>query len=211
MIVFYHALEVKVKRSTPMSRSNSVVCLFLSYSWLTIAWKIGELQWHGNVFYKLVLKCQVRTNFFIVNHTSKFFLVCAIHPIPGSITFNWTTHMSNKADNHSLMKTVPVYVDILLSLPMFFRLYLICRVMLLHSKLFTGLLCSSVNVIILWGHLDASSRSIGAFNRIKFNTRFVVKTLMTICPGTVLLVFILSLFIIASWILRACERYKTNS
>ena len=55
--------------------------------------------------------------------------------------------------------------------------------------------------------LDASSRSIGAFNRIKFNTRFVLKTLMTICPGTVLLVFILSLFIIASWTLRACERY----
>ena len=114
--------------------------------------------------------------------------------------------MSNKADNHSIMKTVPVYVDILLSLPMFFRLYLICRVMLLHSKLFTGLLRSSVNLITLRGNLDASSRSIGAFNRIKFNTRFVVKTLMTICPGTVLLVFILSLFIIASWILRACER-----
>ena len=36
-----------------------------------------------------------------------------------------------------------------------FRLYLICRVMLLHSKLFT----------------DASSRSIGALNRINFNTR----------------------------------------
>jgi hypothetical protein len=30
---------------------------------------------------------------------------------------------------------------------------------------------------------------------------------MTICPGTVLLVFVLSLFIIASWTLRACERY----
>jgi hypothetical protein len=56
--------------------------------------------------------------------------------------------------------------------------------------------------------IDASSRSIGAFNRIKFNTRFVLKTLMTICPGTVLLVFILSLFIIASWTLRACERYE---
>jgi hypothetical protein len=57
---------------------------------------------------------------------------------------------------------------------------------------------------------DASSRSIGAFNRIKFNTRFVLKTLMTICPGTVLLVFILSLFIIASWTLRACERYRNS-
>ena len=64
------------------------------------------------------------------------------------------------------------------------------RVMLLHSRLFT----------------DASSRSIGALNRINFNTRFVLKTLMTICPGTVLLVVMLSLWIVASWSLRACER-----
>ena len=64
------------------------------------------------------------------------------------------------------------------------------RVMLLHSKLFT----------------DASSRSIGALNRINFNTRFVLKTLMTICPGTVLLVFMVTLWIIASWTLRQCER-----
>jgi hypothetical protein len=62
---------------------------------------------------------------------------------------------------------------------------------LLISKLFT----------------DASSRSIGALNRINFNTRFVLKTLMTICPGTVLLVFMVSLWIIASWTLRQCERY----
>ena len=82
-------------------------------------------------------------------------------------------------------------MDLLLSLPMFLRLYLICRVMLLHSRLFT----------------DASSRSIGALNRISFNTRFVLKTLMTICPGTVLLVVMLSMWIIASWTLRACERF----
>jgi hypothetical protein len=73
------------------------------------------------------------------NYFSCGILVCAIHPIPGSITFDWTTHMSNKADYHSQIKTARVHVDILLSLPMFFRLYLICRVMLLHSKLFTGL------------------------------------------------------------------------
>jgi len=42
--------------------------------------------------------------------------------------------------------------------------------------------------------------------RINFNTRFVLKTLMTICPGTVLLVFMVSLWIIASWTLRQCER-----
>ncbi len=62
--------------------------------------------------------------------------------------------------------------------------------MLLHSKLFT----------------DASSRSIGALNRINFNTRFVLKTLMTICPGTCLMVFLVTLWIIGSWTMRLCER-----
>jgi potassium intermediate/small conductance calcium-activated channel subfamily N member 3 len=113
-------------------------------------------------------------------------VICFIHPIPGDFKFYWTTKATTAPDE----KTALVPIDLILSLPMFLRLYLIFRSMLLHSKLFT----------------DASSRSIGALNRINFNTRFVLKTLMTICPGTVLLVFILSLFIIASWMLRACER-----
>ncbi|KAL1270203.1 hypothetical protein QQF64_032492 [Cirrhinus molitorella] len=114
-------------------------------------------------------------------------LVCAIHPIPGQYVFTWTarlafTYMPSVADAD---------VDIILSIPMFLRLYLIGRVMLLHSKLFT----------------DASSRSIGALNKINFNTRFVMKTLMTICPGTVLLVFSISSWIIAAWTVHVCERY----
>nr|XP_043887102.1 small conductance calcium-activated potassium channel protein 1a isoform X2 [Solea senegalensis] len=114
-------------------------------------------------------------------------LVCAIHPIPGQYVFTWTarlafTYTPSVADAD---------VDIILSIPMFVRLYLIGRVMLLHSKLFT----------------DASSRSIGALNKINFNTRFVMKTLMTICPGTVLLVFSISSWIIAAWTVRVCERY----
>ena len=80
-------------------------------------------------------------------------MVCAVHPFPGQFYFLWTTKLSNhggKIGQHY------VPVDVALSLPMFFRLYLICRVMLLHSKLFTA----------------ASSRSIGALTRINFNTRF---------------------------------------
>ncbi|XP_034239813.1 small conductance calcium-activated potassium channel protein isoform X2 [Thrips palmi] len=115
-------------------------------------------------------------------------VICAVHPIPGQYYFLWTTKLANKGGDIG-SKWVPY--DVTLSLPMFLRLYLICRVMLLHSKLFT----------------DASSRSIGALNRINFNTRFVIKTLMTICPGTVLLVFMVSLWIIASWTLRQCERF----
>ncbi|XP_062410490.1 small conductance calcium-activated potassium channel protein 2 [Sardina pilchardus] len=117
-------------------------------------------------------------------------LVCAIHPIPGNYTFTWTARL---AFSYAPSKA-NADVDIILSIPMFLRLYLIARVMLLHSKLFT----------------DASSRSIGALNKINFNTRFVMKTLMTICPGTVLLVFTISLWIIAAWTVRACERYHDS-
>uniref|UniRef100_A0A8C5DDW7 Small conductance calcium-activated potassium channel protein 2-like n=1 Tax=Gouania willdenowi TaxID=441366 RepID=A0A8C5DDW7_GOUWI len=113
-------------------------------------------------------------------------LVCAIHPIPGQYVFTWTTQL-----NFSYTSETDADVDIFLSVPMFLRLYLIGRVMLLHSKLFT----------------DASSRSIGALNKINFDTRFVMKTLMTICPGTVLLVFSVTCWIIAAWTVRVCERY----
>ncbi|XP_038633437.1 small conductance calcium-activated potassium channel protein 2-like isoform X5 [Scyliorhinus canicula] len=114
-------------------------------------------------------------------------LVCAIHPIPGQYIFTWTARLAFTYAT----SMANADVDIILSIPMFLRLYLIARVMLLHSKLFT----------------DASSRSIGALNKINFNTRFVMKTLMTICPGTVLLVFSISSWIIAAWTVRVCERY----
>ncbi|MFT7812475.1 small conductance calcium-activated potassium channel protein 2-like [Arapaima gigas] len=114
-------------------------------------------------------------------------LVSAVHPVPGDFTFHWRARLAFSYAP-SLAKAD---VDMVLSVPMFLRLYLIARVMLLHSKLFT----------------DASSRSIGALNKVHFNTRFVMKTLMTICPGTVLLVFSISLWIIAAWTVRVCERY----
>ncbi|XP_041791263.1 small conductance calcium-activated potassium channel protein 1b [Chelmon rostratus] len=114
-------------------------------------------------------------------------LICAIHPIPGQYVFTWTARLAFSYT----ASVADADVDIILSVPMFMRLYLIGRVMLLHSKLFT----------------DASSRSIGALNKISFDTRFVMKTLMTICPGTVLLVFSVSCWIIAAWTVRVCERY----
>lgn len=114
-------------------------------------------------------------------------IICIIHPYPSEQYFTWTTRLNNHGGR---LVSTQVPLDVVLSLPMFFRLYLICRVMLLHSKLFT----------------DASSRSIGALNRISFDTRFVLKTLMTICPGTVLMVFMVSIWMIASWAMRLCER-----
>uniref|UniRef100_A0A8C9RD66 Potassium intermediate/small conductance calcium-activated channel, subfamily N, member 1a n=1 Tax=Scleropages formosus TaxID=113540 RepID=A0A8C9RD66_SCLFO len=114
-------------------------------------------------------------------------LVCAVHPIPGRYVFTWSARLAFTY----APSLVVADVDLVLSIPMFLRLYLIARVMLLHSKLLT----------------DASSRSIGALNKISFNTRFIMKTLMTICPGTVLLIFSVSSWILAAWTVRVCERY----
>lgn len=113
--------------------------------------------------------------------------ICIIHPIPGN--FKIERVVQPVSSDEELKADVPI--DLFLSLPMFFRLYLLGRSMLLHSAIFT----------------NVSSRSIGALNRIDFNMRFVIKTLMTMYPGAVLIVFSLTIFLISSWTLRLCERF----
>jgi len=116
--------------------------------------------------------------------------VCSICPLPFDLSFSWTTVHADGVT----VTTTNVPMDVMLSIPMFFRLYWLCRVMLLHSRLFT----------------DASSRSIAGLNRVTFNARFILKTLMTLCPGTMLMVFTASLWVMAAWILRLCERHHVG-
>ncbi|XP_042290492.1 small conductance calcium-activated potassium channel protein 1-like [Thunnus maccoyii] len=108
----------------------------------------------------------------------------AIHPYPVGLLAYFQQTMTRP----SLSETE---LEIILALPMFLRLYLLGRAMMLHSRLFT----------------DTASRSIGALNKIHFNTRFVGKTLMTTYPGTVLMIFSVSLWIVAAWGLHVCERH----
>lgn len=114
-------------------------------------------------------------------------LIYAIHPIPGRYDFNWTTFNADTGD----VSTVTVPVDVIFSIPMFLRLFLLCRVIMLNSKLFT----------------DASSQSLGALNRIHFNFKFIFKSMMTLYPEYVLTVLMVSGCLMASWLLRACEMY----
>ncbi|XP_069915623.1 small conductance calcium-activated potassium channel protein 1 isoform X1 [Oryctolagus cuniculus] len=109
--------------------------------------------------------------------------VCAVHPPPGHSRLRWAARLA--------LSRAEADVDALLSVPMFLRLYLLGRVLLLHSRAFT----------------DASGRSLGALGKVTFNARFVLKTLMTLCPGTVLLVCSVSSWVIAAWTVRVCERY----
>ncbi|XP_056398526.1 intermediate conductance calcium-activated potassium channel protein 4 [Hyla sarda] len=106
-------------------------------------------------------------------------LVCAIHPFP------YEQQCEGKLSMVSLSQ-----VDIFLSILMFLRVYLLPRTVLLHSRML----------------VDASYRSIGALNKIKFQYQFVIKILMNTCPGRVLLILTISLWIVSSWILSVCER-----
>ncbi|XP_041738774.1 small conductance calcium-activated potassium channel protein 2-like [Coregonus clupeaformis] len=108
--------------------------------------------------------------------------VAAVHPFPVGLPLSW------KAMSPTLSESE---LEIVLALPMFLRLYLLGRALMLHSRLYT----------------DTASRSIGALNKIHFNSRFVVKTLMTIYPGTVLMIFSVSLWLVAAWGLHVCERH----
>ena len=56
-------------------------------------------------------------------------LVCSIHPVPGSFYFTWRMEHANDGT----VTTALVPVDLILSLPMFLRLYLVCRGTTSHS------------------------------------------------------------------------------
>uniref|UniRef100_A0A8R1HLS8 CaMBD domain-containing protein n=1 Tax=Caenorhabditis japonica TaxID=281687 RepID=A0A8R1HLS8_CAEJA len=116
--------------------------------------------------------------------------VCMICPFP-EIFSNGLMKMPYINADTRQVKMIDVPVDVLLSVPMFLRSYLVCRFMVLHSKQFQ----------------DAATRSIAALNRISMDFRFVIKTMMADHPLRVLIVFTLSYWICMSWMFTQCERY----
>ncbi|CAF2781638.1 unnamed protein product [Rotaria sp. Silwood2] len=111
-----------------------------------------------------------------------------------SIVFNLTTisttiqSLSSTTNTTDLAKSY-VPIDVVLSLPMFFRLYLICRLIMLRSPLVR----------------DASSQSLGYLNRVSFTFPFIIKAYIQQQPALCLTTFCISAFFIASWAMRACD------
>ncbi|XP_073341957.1 intermediate conductance calcium-activated potassium channel protein 4 [Pagrus major] len=120
-------------------------------------------------------------------------LVCVIHPVGTywevGLHVNSSSSVQPCVSNHH-GEALMVDIELLLSMMMFLRLYLVHRTILLHSKVL----------------LSASYRSIGSLNNINFTFRFVLKVLMNKYPGRTLLVFILCFWLTASWMLTLCER-----
>ncbi|XP_053183517.1 intermediate conductance calcium-activated potassium channel protein 4, partial [Scomber japonicus] len=119
-------------------------------------------------------------------------LVCAIHPVGNYWVVGLPFNSSSSAplSDSSHYSIFPMDIELLLSVLMFLRLYLVHRAVLLHSKVL----------------LSASYRSIGSLNNINFTFRFVLKVLMNKYPGRTLLAFILLFWLTASWMLTLCER-----
>ncbi|XP_004388835.1 intermediate conductance calcium-activated potassium channel protein 4 [Trichechus manatus latirostris] len=85
--------------------------------------------------------------------------------------------------------------EALLSMAMLLRLYLVPRAVFLRS----GVL------------LNASYRSIGALNQVRFRYWFVAKLYMNTHPGRLLLGLTLGLWLTTAWVLSVAERQAVNT
>ncbi|KRX95172.1 Small conductance calcium-activated potassium channel protein, partial [Trichinella pseudospiralis] len=159
LILMYHATEVKVSTILILVNDSDAQDWRVAVTWQRVAQATLEL------------------------------VVCAVCPIPGSVSIPWS--VLDKTHRKLLVTQVPL--DTVLSMPMFFRFYLICRFMALRSRQFR----------------DAATRSIAALNHISVNFTFVLKTLMHENPLRVLIIFTVFFWIIMAWILRQCEQFDT--
>lgn len=115
--------------------------------------------------------------------------VCGLHPVP-------VRSMQCALGSGSLRTATQSWPGFLdrgeapLSLAMLLRLYLVPRAVLLRS----GVL------------LNASYRSIGALNQVRFRHWFVAKLYMNTHPGRLLLCLTLGLWLTTAWVLSVAER-----
>lgn len=119
-------------------------------------------------------------------------LVCGVHPVPLR-----SPHCA-LAGEATDAQPWPGFLgegEALLSLAMLLRLYLVPRAVLLRS----GVL------------LNASYRSIGALNQVRFRHWFVAKLYMNTHPGRLLLGLTLGLWLTTAWVLSVAERQAVNA
>ncbi|XP_029411356.1 intermediate conductance calcium-activated potassium channel protein 4 isoform X2 [Nannospalax galili] len=121
-------------------------------------------------------------------------MVCGLHPVPMRSPQCALAREAQDADTQPW----PCFLgegEALLSLAMLLRLYLVPRAVLLRS----GVL------------LNASYRSIGALNQVRFRHWFVAKLYMNTHPGRLLLGLTLGLWVTTAWVLSVAERQTVNA
>ncbi|CAF1344004.1 unnamed protein product [Adineta steineri] len=124
-------------------------------------------------------------------------IICFIHPIPMAYPTESRIQEEDAKNNVTSTPGHPltyIPLDVALGLPMFLRLYLLCRCIVYHSQLVR----------------NAASRSFGYLNQVKINFSFLIRIYLQRWPTRCLLVICIMSFLIGSWALRACN-YKPSS
>ncbi|UJR17545.1 hypothetical protein I4U23_004441 [Adineta vaga] len=121
-------------------------------------------------------------------------LICAIHPFPRGFLNNYesVSNLNNITATLSPSGTIPlsfIPIDVALGLPMFARLYLLCRTITFHSHFLR----------------DSSSRSIGYLNKMPINFAFIMKAYIEQSPTFSLGTFCLLIVTMGTWSFRACN------
>jgi hypothetical protein len=182
-------IEAKVKISLNKVYSIFLIKCFLTFSTFILVCLIFIYHWLDINYYCInnsIDDWRIALSMYRFSLLLLELLVCIVHPFP----YQFITELTEpvKVQDNSIS------FDVFFSIPMFGRLYLFCRVLLLNSKLVS----------------DASSQSLGFLNKVNFNFRFFFKTIMNQYPEKVLALLIILLFFITSWSMRACENSGTQ-
>uniref|UniRef100_A0A915C8U4 Calmodulin-binding domain-containing protein n=1 Tax=Parascaris univalens TaxID=6257 RepID=A0A915C8U4_PARUN len=113
--------------------------------------------------------------------------ICSICPLPGVGTVEWPLLGLGERGQH----TVHIPVAVLLCLPMFLRLYIVCRYLVLHSVHFQ----------------DPATKAMASLNQISVDFPFVVRSQLTERPLSIIVFSTVSFWLILAWMLTQCERY----
>ncbi|CAF1354511.1 unnamed protein product [Adineta ricciae] len=119
--------------------------------------------------------------------------ICFIHPIPGYYPAPSEATCANSMIVPNPLAKSYLTMNVALGLPMFARVYLLCRFIRFHSS-FTR---------------NVSAQSLGGLNQVSFDLLCLIRIYLTRWPVRCLLGFCIAVFFIGSWSLRACN-YTTS-
>ncbi|CAI4231527.1 unnamed protein product [Auanema sp. JU1783] len=115
-------------------------------------------------------------------------LVCSICPFPDTGVVDWPLLGIEAAKSR---ERVYIPTNVLVVIPMFLRLYIICRFILMHSRQYQ----------------DCATRTIASLNHVGVDFRFVFKSQLYKRPLYVLGLGTLFFWTVVTWTLTQCERY----
>uniref|UniRef100_A0A0N4Z1F5 CaMBD domain-containing protein n=1 Tax=Parastrongyloides trichosuri TaxID=131310 RepID=A0A0N4Z1F5_PARTI len=115
-------------------------------------------------------------------------VICSICPPTIEYSFVWP---NLNPETSVIIPTFNIPLNVLISFPMFLRLYLLARYLVYKAKIYT----------------KSSTRTVAILGQVSVNFSFVIKSALFTEPMKVISLSILLFWISAAWMLTQCERY----